>query len=219
MEESKEKNKSQKWTAQAVLKEATEWVICFIVAYIIYLIINFFFGTISCVKQTSMFPTAKEGDRVTIQRSKVFKKQLKYEDIIIFESPIDRVIGKKHNENETADFIEKKGFSAFTYYFLGFGKSEYIKRVIGLPGDHIKITENGEVYRNDEKLEETYLTERYTPINGEYTDVVVPENCIYVMGDNRSYSKDSRYFGCIPIEKVTGYVGIRVWPLNRLGKI
>ena len=77
MEESKEKNKSQKWTVQAVLKEATEWVICFIVAYIIYLIINFFFGTISCVKQTSMFPTAKEGDRVTIQRSKVFKKELK----------------------------------------------------------------------------------------------------------------------------------------------
>ena len=75
------------------------------------------------------------------------------------------------------------------------------------------------MYRNDEKLEETYLTEKYTPINGEYTDVVVPEKCIYVMGDNRSYSKDSRYFGCIPIEKVTGYVGIRVWPLNRLGKI
>ena len=39
------------------------------------------------------------------------------------------------------------------------------------------------------------------------------------MGDNRGYSKDSRYFGCVPIDKVTGYVGIRIWPLNKIGSL
>ena len=216
----KEANKENKEVTRGrkIFNEIIEWVICFVIAYILYLIINYFFGTISCVRQTSMYPTAIEGERVVIQRSKIFKKDLKYGDIIIFEAPIDRSI-LVSTEDVTAKFIEKKGIEAFTYYFMGIDKNEYIKRVIGLPGDHIVVKEDGFVYRNDEKLEESYVKDGYTPINGPYFDVVVPDNTIYVMGDNRGYSKDSRYFGCVPIEKVTGYVGIRVWPLNRLGNL
>ena len=216
----KEANKENKEVTRGrkIFNEIIEWVICFVIAYILYLIINYFFGTISCVRQTSMYPTAIEGERVVIQRSKIFKKDLKYGDIIIFEAPIDRSI-LVSTEDVTAKFIEKTGIETFTYYFMGIDKNEYIKRVIGLPGDHIVVKEDGFVYRNDEKLEESYVKDGYTPINGPYFDVVVPNNTIYVMGDNRGYSKDSRYFGCVPIEKVTGYVGIRVWPLNRLGNL
>ena len=211
--ESKEKTRGRK-----VFNEILDWIICFVIAYVIYLIVNYFFGTISCVRQTSMYPTAIDGERVTIQRSKVFKKDLNYGDIIIFEAPIDKII-LIATDDVMAKFVNKTGIDAFTYYFMGIGKNEYIKRVIGLPGDHIEVKEDGFVYRNGEKLEETYVREGYTPINGAYFNVIVPENAVYVMGDNRAYSKDSRYFGCIPLDKVTGYVGIRVWPLNRLGNL
>ena len=209
-----------KMNGKKVFREIIEWIICFLIAYVLYLIINYFFGTISCIRQTSMYPTAIEGERVTIQRSKVFKKDLKYGDIIIFEAPLNINVEPSSNlEDVSAKCIEKQGMDAFTYYFMGVGKTEYIKRVIGLPGDHIEVTASGEVYRNGEKLEEEYLTNKYTTLGGAFFDVTVPEDCIYVMGDNRLYSMDSRYFGCIPLQKVTGYVGIRVWPLNRLGKI
>lgn len=223
MEEKEKKQKSErkeKITGKKVFFEIIEWVICFIVAYIIYLIINYFFGTISCVRQTSMYPTAVEGERVTIQRSKVFKKDLAYGDIIIFESPLDSNVELSSNiEDVNAKFVEKSGIESFTYYFMGIDKVEYIKRVIGLPGDHIEITADGEVYRNNEKLEESYIKDGYTPLGGVFFDVVVPEDSVYVMGDNRVWSKDSRYFGCIPLDKVTGYVGIRVWPFTKFGNI
>lgn len=216
----KESISKEKITGKKVFYEIVEWIICFLIAYVLYLIINYFFGTISCIKQTSMYPTAVEGERVTIQRSKVFKKDLNYGDIVIFESPLNIDTESSSNiEDVTAKFVNKTGLEAFTYYFMGIGKVEYIKRVIGLPGDHIEVTAEGTVYRNNQKLDEEYLTNKYTSLGGAYFDVTVPKDCVYVMGDNRLYSMDSRYFGCIPIEKITGYVGIRIWPLNKIGKI
>ena len=52
-----------------------------------------------------------------------------------------------------------------------------------------------------------------------YTDLVVPENCVFVMGDNREHSTDSRAFGCIPLEKIEGKVWIRFWPFNLFGHV
>ena len=54
---------------------------------------------------------------------------------------------------------------------------------------------------------------------GEYIDLVVPENCVFAMGDNRDESKDCRYFGCVPLEKIESKVIIRFWPLNVFGKV
>ena len=120
--------------------------------------------------------------------------------------------------DQAVDFVEKTGIDSFFYNFMGIGKSSYIKRVIGLPGDHIEIKEDGSVYRNNEKLDEPYLNEQYTN-RDTYNDVVVPHGTVFMMGDNRLSSKDSRFFGCVPIEKVNGYVVIRVWPLNKWGKL
>ena len=75
------------------------------------------------------------------------------------------------------------------------------------------------MYLNGEELDEPYLAEGVTTTGGIFTDVVVPEGYIFVMGDNRSHSTDSRSFGCIPIEKVESKVWIRFWPLNKFGKI
>lgn len=201
-------------------KEILEWVVCILIAYIIYLFINFFLGTISGVKQVSMFPTAQENDRLLIARQTIFKKDLQRGDIITFEAPIDEGYYKEVDSNDVvAKYNEYKGINSFLYNFIGIGKISYIKRVIGVAGDHVVINEDGTVSVNGEVLNEEYLLEQNTPQSGPYIDVVVPDGCIYVMGDNRKESKDSRFFGCIPIEHVDGYVLCRVWPLNKLGKL
>lgn len=205
-----------------ILKEIAEWVFCFIIAYILYLNINYFIGTMSGVKQVSMQPTAKEGERLIVQRPTIFKKTLQHGDIITFEAPIDSAEYIDENaagDDNIANYIDYKGLNSFLYNFIGLGKTNYIKRVIGIEGDHIQITEDGQVYRNEGKLEEKYTKDGITNINGKYVDLIVPDNCVFVMGDNRLESKDSRYFGCIPVEKVNGYILVRVWPLNRLGKL
>ena len=202
--------------SKAIIKEILEWVLCLVIAYVLYLIINYFVGTISGVKQVSMLPTTKENDRLIISRPTIFKRDLKYGDIVTFEAPLEDDL--EVNENNIASYTEKTGIDSFFYNFMGIGKSSYVKRVIGLPGDHIVIGDDGSVYRNGEKLDEPYLNEQVTN-KDKYNDVVVPAGTVFMMGDNRLSSKDSRFFGCVPIEKVNGYVVIRVWPLNKIGKL
>ena len=97
-----------------------------------------------------------------------------------------------------------------------FGKTDFVKRVIGLPGDHVEI-KDGAVYLNGEKLDEPYLDEgkRTEPESGLFIDIVVPDGYVYVLGDNRNNSTDSRRFGCIPIDKIEGRAVLRFWPLNK----
>lgn len=96
-----------------------------------------------------------------------------------------------------------------------------LKRVIGGPGDIIDIDDEGNVYVNDELIDEPYITEKSL---GE-TDITypyqVPENRYFVMGDNRVTSIDSRSsaIGCIEADQIVGKVILRVWPLNRISLI
>lgn len=82
-----------------------------------------------------------------------------------------------------------------------------------------KKIEGGKVYLNGKELDEPYLRDGIQTEQKVFTDIVVPENCIFVMGDNRPQSMDSRSFGCIPVEKVESKVVIRFWPLNKFGKV
>lgn len=99
---------------------------------------------------------------------------------------------------------------------------DYIKRIIGLPGDRIKI-ENNIVYRNDMPLDENYIQQPTDLIQGGYLreseEVVVPPNHIFVMGDNRPHSSDSRFFGPVPINNIIGKVFFRYFPTTRFGTI
>ena len=75
---------------------------------------------------------------------------------------------------------------------------------------------------NGKELDEPYLQDNVTTemINGGvYSDLIVPDNCIFAMGDNRAGSTDCREFGCIPLEKIEGKVWIRFWPFNLFGKV
>ena len=104
--------------------------------------------------------------------------------------------------------------------FLEIGKRSYIKRVIALPGEHVQI-KDGKVYINDNEFDEPYLQDGIvTDIIGVgFSDFIVPENCIFAMGDNRNHSTDCRSFGCVPLEKIESTVAIRMWPLDKWGKV
>ena len=93
------------------------------------------------------------------------------------------------------------------------GPLPLIKRVVGLPGERITVA-GGRVYIDGKLLAEPYLTQD-TP-GGTHTWVVPPFQ-VFVMGDNRSNSRDSRFFGPIPIDSILGHAVFRYWPLNHFG--
>ena len=201
---------------KSVPREILSWVICIVSAFVIALLIKYFIFTPTLVRQGSMTPTILDGERVLINRLvRTFNMEIKRGDNVTLEKP-----SSEADETQIAKYDTIRGLkNKFVYYVLELTKTSYIKRVIGLPGEHVYIA-NGEVYINDEKLDEPYLTEGLeTPRRGVFYDVQVPEGCIFVMGDNRTGSLDSREFGCIPLDKVEGRVSIRIWPLNKFGKV
>jgi signal peptidase I len=96
------------------------------------------------------------------------------------------------------------------------GRGIYIKRVIGIPGDTVEIV-GGLVYVNGKQIKEDYLKP------GTYTEgeikQQIPEGEIFVLGDNREVSEDSRYIGPIPIENLKGHATFRIFPFNQMGKV
>lgn len=217
-----EKDQAEKVKAKtrSILREVLDWVLCFVLAYIVYLNINYFIGSVAGVKQQSMYPTVIDGERVLVVRPWLTFSDLEYGDIVTFEAPIEHKLYIDTEDNlPIAQYEQYTGLTQFLYKFMNVNKVNYIKRVIGVAGDHIEI-KDGAVYRNGEKLDEPYIRTSVTsPQEEEYSDVIVPEGTVYLMGDNRDSSLDSRSFGCVPLERVNGCVVCRVWPLNKIGGI
>ena len=205
-------------------KDAIEWVICIFIALVIAILFRYYVGTPTIVKQPSMYPTLKEDQRLWLNRIDITMKKLHERgDIITFEAPSTTSLSLAEREESVIARYEKEPKSLwgkFSYHVLELKKMSYIKRVIGLPGDHILI-ENGKVYINGEIFEESYLQPGVVTDNGKgyCTDLTVPENTVFAMGDNRTQSTDCRSFGCIPLERIESKVWIRIWPLNVFGKI
>lgn len=154
----------------------------------------------------SMEPTLVPGDRVIVAKVPYYFHDPQRGDVIVFEEP------------DPAKEPERGVWGAITHWLgqgLGFSppdNPDYIKRVIGEPGDVVSAR-NGDVYVNDVRISEPYLHER----TARFPETTVPEGELFVMGDNRSNSLDSRFgLGFVPIDRVVGKAVWIIWPVDNM---
>ncbi len=185
-------------------REIFEWCLVIVAALLISMIIKAFIFSTYKVNMVSMENTLFEGHNVIVYKTGYFFNEPKRGDIIVF----------MHEEGQFK--------SIFKYLPIrNPGEVDYIKRVIGLPGDQIDIKE-GYVYRKAvgetefKKLEEPY-TKGLTDSHGMELPYTVPEDKIFVMGDNREQSLDSRQIGPIDMDAVIGRAVLRIWPFSKFG--
>ena len=128
-------------TNKKVIKEILEWSACILIAVVLAIIVRYFLGTPTIVQQSSMYPTLEQNDRLILNRLyRTIKQAPKRGEIITFEAPEELQIQEINLENPIAKYEEKEGwFEKFTYYVLEIEKESYIKRIIGLPGEHVLI--------------------------------------------------------------------------------
>lgn len=167
-----------------------EFVQMVAISLILAVLINLFLFQPVRVEGESMKPTLNDNDYVILSRiGKTFNKGWEYGDIVVIDRRIDR-------KRSLWDDIKDLGI---------FNRMEnrnlLIKRIIGLPGDVIEIRSQG-VYRNGELLDEPYLAEKFVYNKEERYEV--PEGHVFVLGDNRNNSMDSRTIGYIPMDNIKG---------------
>lgn len=161
------------------------------IALALALFIRAFVAEPRYIPSDSMLPTLQVGDRLVVEKiSYHFHPPVKG-DIVVFDPPQQLQV-------------------------QGYAKNQaFIKRVIGTPGQTIAI-HNGKVYLNNQPLKESYIAE---PPNYQMDAVKVPENHLFVMGDNRNNSNDSHVWGFLPKQNVIGHASYRFWPPSRVGRV
>lgn len=205
------------------MKDVLEWAYCIIIALVLALLFRYFIATPTIVKQRSMFPTLKENQRLILNRTfRITGKKPERGDIVTFEAPPGEGYSKWNADQSNPIAVydkEPEGLvKKFIYYSLEITKRSYIKRVIALEGDHVRI-ENNQVYVNGELQEEKYLQPDVVTESEVFFDFIVPKGYFFAMGDNRTHSTDCRVIGCIPFEKLEGIVCFRFWPFDVFGSI
>jgi signal peptidase I len=162
------------------------WVREILLGILIFLFVTAFIGRMRHIPSESMEPTLMIGDRLWTDKITYYLRKPQHGDIVIFDPPPS----------------------------LG-SDIPFVKRVIGEPGDEIRI-EGEKVYVNGKALDEPYIAEEPSYTWGPQK---VPADSLFVMGDNRNHSNDSHAWGFLPIKSVTARVVFRLWPLPRIGAV
>ncbi len=178
-------------------KEALDWIASIAVAIVIALLIRNFVFTMVEVDGESMHPTLSDGDRLFTRI--IGYNSPKQGDIIIFNPSISEY-DREPNK-----------------------KIAYVKRVIAVEGQTVELTEDGGVMVDGEVLSEDYISEKINTIspNGVEFPFVVPEDTVFVLGDNRNRSHDSRArdVGAVPLENIIGKAQVRLLPFDSIGSL
>ena len=174
--------------------ELWEWIKALLIAFAIAAFIRYFLFTPIVVDGDSMMPTLENGDRMIVNKIGYTIGNPDRFDIVVFHAPEGK---------------------------------DYIKRVIGLPGDHVEYIDD-QLYINGEPIDEPYLDQYKAEITegnltGDFKlqDInpsldVIPEGHVFVMGDNRRFSKDSRHIGVVDIDEIIGNTNLIFWPINEI---
>ncbi len=165
-----------------------EWVVIVLIAAGVSFFLRAYVVQTYFIPSGSMEPTLQIGDRIVVSKLSVDFGTIHRGDILVFRAP-----PSEHCGEPVADLV---------------------KRVIGLPGDHLTSRGNT-IYVNGHPLKETWT--HVEPLGTPIGNVTVPANSYFMMGDNHPNSCDSRMWGTLPRQYVIGKVFLRIWPLSRLG--
>lgn len=171
------------------------WVKSIVIALIIGLLLNKFVIQRNVVIGYSMYPNLEPQDQLMVQKVSRYWNKIQRGDIVTLHG---QDIPGAHG---TLD-------------------EDLVKRVVGLPGEEVTI-QDGHVFINHEQLVEPYLDKGTITevLSQTYATIQLAEDEYFVLGDNRTHSKDSRLFGPVPKKAITGAVWFRLYPLNKFGAI
>ena len=202
--------KNRKITMKTPLKpwEAISVAIVFLVAMLLGLILNSEVFTIAEVSNISMQDTLVAGEKIYINKTAYRDRLPERGDIVVFlkEETIDGFFNRLKITSE----------DLFLRFSPEMRDNRLIKRVIGVPGDILEI-KNGDVYINYLQLDERYIKGITFPYR-TVEKTTIPEGKVFVMGDNRENSNDSRSFGLVELNSIEGKASFRYWPFGRMTK-
>jgi len=177
-----------------------EWIESIIIAFLLAMVIRTFIVQAFKIPTGSMRPTLLEGDLILVNKF-IYGAKVPFTDKRL---PV---------------FKDFKRGDVIVFIYPEDTKKDFIKRLVGLPGDEIEI-KNGSIYVNDKALLDSVFNNRYYYNRGDFgvegTKITVPKDSYFVLGDNSASSKDSRYWGFVPKDNILGKALLIYWPPNRI---
>jgi signal peptidase I len=155
-----------------------------------------------------MLPTIEVNDRVMVNKLAFTWGEPHRGEIVVFRDPREVEQQISFPEAVIRSVLEAVGIRTR-------GRDDLIKRVIGLPGDMVEVKDNS-VFINGERLDEPYLPEVFMD---DEPPIKVADDEVFVMGDNRSASFDSRRFGPVPLDDLVGRAFVTIWPPSHFGSL
>ena len=205
MEETTEKKKKKK--EKTLMREIVEWILTIAAAVLIALTIRSFIFELVRVDGSSMNDTLENGEIMFVTKFDYGSTwlTLPWQDDETKEQAKRITIGGNPQR-----------FDVVICRYPGRGGTNFVKRVVGLPGDTVQLI-GGYLYVNGEKYDEPYIEDQYrTGYLNNFGPYTVPEGCYFVMGDHRNSSNDSRSVGALSRDMIIGHVRTVLYPFNRI---
>lgn len=182
----------KKGKPKSATRNMVEWLVVIVAAVVLAIVIKTYVVQAFRIPSESMSPTLMVGDRVLVNKLSYDAHNLNRGDVVVFTRPP----GLPASPGDPDDLI---------------------KRVIALPGESV-VAKDGSIFIDDKKLSEPYLKDSVETYNLD-NPVTVPKGQVWVMGDNRMNSEDSRFFGPIDSDTIVGRAFMIMWPPGRIGAL
>lgn len=187
-----------------------ETIVILAIAVVVAILVQAFMAKSFAVTSSSMSPTIEPGDRLIADRVTYYFRNPKRGDIVVFRYPPD---GSQSLNTTNPFYWPFEQMGEVLHLTHKTGSPPFVKRVIATEGETIQV-KKGKVYIDGRRIAEPYAVDDPS----DYGPYRVPKGTIFVMGDNRPNSRDSRFIGPVPLRSVIGRAYLRFWPLGRFGR-